>query len=350
MPPSPGHSRQASPGGAVFATDLDLPGRRQGKVRDIYELPASGCSAPRVLMVATDRISAFDVVMPTPIPGKGRLLTAISTWWFGFIQGRRLAPTHLLSTDPADIPSAAFARSSTAREDMAGRIMIARRCRVIPVECVVRGYLEGSGWKEYQETGGICGVKLPAGLKQCDRLPEPIFTPATKAPQGQHDENITFDRAAESVGRGLMTDLRDRSIAIYRAAAEHALSRGIIIADTKFEWGLEDGGSAGGTGVPPAAGAPLPILIDEALTPDSSRFWPADRYQPGRAQPSFDKQFLREYLQDLVDHGRWNKQAPGPDLPPHIVAGTLAKYREAAERLCNESGISPLVAAREGER
>jgi phosphoribosylaminoimidazole-succinocarboxamide synthase len=296
-------------------------------------------------MVASDRISAFDVVMPTPIPGKGRLLTAISQWWFAFIERQKLAAHHLLSTDPGHVPASAFT-GTTTRADLAGRIMIARRCRVIPIECVVRGYLEGSGWKEYQQTGAVCGVKLPAGLKQCDKLPEPIFTPATKAPQGQHDENISFDQAAEAVGRPLMTTLRDKSLAIYKAAAAHALSRGIIIADTKFEWGTPEDSAAdgslaaagalaaGGAGVPPAARSPEPILIDEALTPDSSRFWPADTYQPGRAQKSFDKQFLREYLQALVDAGKWNKQAPGPELPRDVIEGTLAKYREAMERLC----------------
>jgi phosphoribosylaminoimidazole-succinocarboxamide synthase len=273
-----------------------------------------------LLIVASDRISAFDVVMPTPIPGKGRLLTELSTFWFGFIQKRGLARTHLLSTSAADIPASAF-RSGTSRADLEGRTTIGMRCNVIPVECVARGYLEGSGWKDYQQTGAICGVKLPPGLKQCDRLPEPIFTPATKAPQGKHDENISFDEAATAVGGGLMNTLRERTLAIYRAAADFALSRGIIIADTKFEFGLLEGSDE-------------PILIDEALTPDSSRFWPADRYQPGKAQPSFDKQFLREYLQTLVNQGLWNKQAPGPELPQEIVEGTLGKYLEARDRIC----------------
>jgi phosphoribosylaminoimidazole-succinocarboxamide synthase len=309
----------------VFSTDLALPGRRQGKVRDIYELPApDGRDQPaRLVIVASDRISAFDVVMPTPIPGKGCLLTEISTFWFGFVAERGLAPTHLISTDARDIPEAAF-RGRTRRADLTGRVTIGRICKVIPIECVVRGYLEGSGWKDYQQTGGICGVKLPAGLRQCDKLPEPIFTPATKAPQGQHDENISFERASGEVGKALMTRLRDTSIAIYRAAAEYALTRGIIIADTKFEFGLAEGGDGGSD----------PILIDEALTPDSSRFWPADRYTPGAAQPSFDKQYLREYLQTLVDAKRWGKQSPGPELPPEIVERTYAKYAEARDRLC----------------
>jgi len=317
----PSHPAPANRAAATHATDLSLPGRRQGKVRDIYDLPGD---PPRLLIIATDRISAFDVVMPTPIPGKGRLLTQLSTWWFRFIQERGLAATHLLSTDAADVPDSAF-KSSTTRADLLGRATIGQRCSVIPVECVVRGYLEGSGWKDYQQTGMVCGVKLPPGLRQCDRLPQPIFTPATKAPQGQHDENISFESASRQVGDALMTKLRDTSLAIYNAAAAYALSRGIIIADTKFEFGIAEHDR----------GRPnQPILIDEALTPDSSRFWPADLYKPGGPQPSFDKQFLREYLQSLVDRGQWNKQAPGPDLPPDIVQKTFAKYVEARDRLC----------------
>ncbi len=320
MQASPPSHTAKSP--VVFATDLTLPGRRQGKVRDIYEMPASGKEQARLLIVASDRVSAFDVVMPTPIPGKGRLLTQISTFWFGFIAQRGLARTHLLSTDARDVPETAF-RGKTRRADLEGRITIGRTCRVIPIECVVRGYIEGSGLKDYQKTGAICGVKLPPGLKQCDRLPEPIFTPATKAPMGQHDENITFERACDEVGKDLMTRLRATSLAIYQAASDYALSRGIIIADTKFEFGLEEG-KAGGE----------PILIDEALTPDSSRFWPADKYKPGGPQPSFDKQFLREHLQGLVDRGEWNKQDPGPALPAEIIERTLAKYAEARDKLC----------------
>jgi phosphoribosylaminoimidazole-succinocarboxamide synthase len=309
---------------------LNLPLIRRGKVRDVYKLP-DGPEGGRLLMVASDRISAFDVVMPTPITGKGRLLTEIATWWFGFIQKHRLAETHLLSTRVADIPADALGpgghHGATARY-LEGRVTIGRECRVIPVECVVRGYLEGSGWKEYQQTGEVCGVRLPRGLRQCDRLPEPIFTPATKAAVG-HDENISFDRAAEIVGLETIAVLRDLSLAIYKAAAEHALGRGIIIADTKFEFGIamDDLSRQGRAWV-------QPILIDEALTPDSSRFWPADDYQPGRAQKSFDKQFLREYLEDLVAAGKWNKTPPGPDLPASVVEGTLARYREARDRLC----------------
>ena len=307
---------------AVSETDLNLPGRRQGKVRDVYEMPGS-----RLLIVATDRVSAFDVVLPSAIPGKGRLLSDISTFWFRFLERKGLVRTHVLSTDAREIPDAAFRTkdgtpTATNRSDLEGRITIGRRCTVVPIECVVRGYLEGSGWKDYKATGAVCGVKLPAGLKQCDRLPEPIFTPATKAPQGEHDENITFEQACERVGRDLMTWLRDTSLAIFNAAGDYARARGIIIADTKFEFG-----------VPLDEPKGRPILIDEALTPDSSRFWPADRYEPGHAQPSFDKQFLREYLEELVGAGRWDKQSPGPRLPQDVVDRTLAKYIEARDRL-----------------
>ncbi|MFN0131318.1 MAG: phosphoribosylaminoimidazolesuccinocarboxamide synthase [Phycisphaerales bacterium] len=303
----------------LFASNLNLPGRRQGKVRDVYELPGDR-GDPRLLIVATDRISAFDVVMPTPVPGKGKLLTEIASWWFGFIERQGLARTHLISTRVDDIPAAAFAGEGTTRAELLrGRVTIARACRVVPIECVVRGYLEGSGWADYQTTGAVCGVALPKGLRRCERLPSPIFTPATKAAEG-HDENVSFEAAAAAVGGGLLERLRDMSLAIYGAAAEHALARGIIIADTKFEFGLDDRGE--------------PVLIDEALTPDSSRFWPVDQYEPGRAQPSFDKQFLREYLQGLVDAGRWRKEPPGPALPDRIVEQTLSRYREAKERLC----------------
>jgi phosphoribosylaminoimidazole-succinocarboxamide synthase len=307
----------------VYSTQLNLPGRRQGKVRDVYEMPAWAGALPRLLIVATDRISAFDVVMPTPIPGKGRLLTEISAWWFRFIESRRLARTHLLSTDVREVPEAAFAGGGTGRGELEGRITIARRCTVIPIECVVRGYLEGSGWKDYQRTAAVSGVRLPPGLRQCERLPEPIFTPATKAPQGEHDQNVSFEEAARRVGMDLMAKLREISLAIYSAAAEYARECGIIIADTKFEFGFPEDGEG-------------PLLIDEALTPDSSRFWPADQYQPGRAQASFDKQYLREYLESLVSKERWNKQAPGPQLPEEIVRQTLARYREARNRLCGE--------------
>ncbi|MGE3107282.1 MAG: phosphoribosylaminoimidazolesuccinocarboxamide synthase [Phycisphaerales bacterium] len=327
----------APPGGPPTQVELNLPIIRRGKVRDVYRLPApeAGGGEERILMVASDRISAFDVIMPTPIPGKGAILTELATWWFGFIESRRLVETHLLSTDVREIPALAFANMSEpeaarAREWLSGRITIGRACRVVPVECVVRGYLEGSGWKEYQASGSVCGVTLPRGLRQCDRLPEPIFTPATKAAVG-HDENISFERAAEVVGLDTMTVLRELSLSIYRSAAEHAISRGIIIADTKFEFGVpvSEDGKHGRVWT-------QPILIDEALTPDSSRFWPAASYEPGRAQQSFDKQYLREFLETLVSRGEWNKQEPGPALPNEVVQGTLARYREARDRLRSE--------------
>lgn len=309
---------------------LDLPVIRRGKVRDVYELPAVDGAEPRVLMVASDRISAFDVIMPTPITGKGRLLTEIAAWWFRFIESRRLVETHVLSTDVRDIPPFALGGDPVAAAAwLQGRVTIGRRCRVIPVECVVRGYLEGSGWREYQATGQVCGITLPKGLRQCDKLPEPIFTPATKAAQG-HDENISFEQAADVAGLETMGVLRDLSLSIYRAAAAHALQRGIIIADTKFEFGVPVQEEARGGRV-----WTQPILIDEALTPDSSRFWPADGYQPGRAQASFDKQYLREFLEKIVAQGAWDKTAPGPALPVSVVEGTLARYREARDRLCS---------------
>jgi phosphoribosylaminoimidazole-succinocarboxamide synthase len=316
----------------VFRASLHLPGERSGKVRDTFVLPAQPgrdqadpASQDRMLMVASDRVSAFDVVMPTPVPGKGRLLTQIAAFWFRWIEARGLCRTHLISGDVADIPASAFREGSTGRDLLQGRITIGRLCRVVPIECVVRGYVEGSGWKDYQATGSICGVELPAGLRQCDRLPEPIFTPATKAEEG-HDENISFEQAAEAAGAELMAWLREKSLAIYKAAAAYAMGRGIIIADTKFEFGLPLGRDGTPTGEDP-------ILIDEALTPDSSRFWPADRYEPGHSQPSFDKQFLREYLETLVKSGRWEKTPPGPELPTEVVEGTISRYREAASRL-----------------
>jgi phosphoribosylaminoimidazole-succinocarboxamide synthase len=308
---------------AVFQTSLPLPGRRQGKVRDIYTIAASDgpvSGGPRVLIIATDRISAFDVVMPTPVPGKGRLLTEISVRWFEFIRSLNVVSDHLLSTDPADVPGL----SADDRAAIEGRMMLGRAAKVVPVEFVVRGYLAGSGWVEYQQSQSVCGIKLPAGLRQCDKLPQPIFTPATKADVG-HDENIDFDKACVIAGRDVMTRLRDVSITIYAAASKFAESRGIILADTKFEFGyaLDATGHA----------TDELILIDEVLTPDSSRFWPADEYQPGRDQNSFDKQYVRNYLLRLVKAGQWNKQPPGPPLPEEIVRNTLARYVEARDRL-----------------
>ncbi len=274
----------------------------RGKVRDIYE--ADG----KLLLVASDRLSAFDVVMPDGIPGKGQVLNQISAFWF-----RKLAdviPNHMLSIDVADFPAAARPHADTLR----GRAMLCRKAVPIPVECVVRGYLSGSGWAEYRERGEVCGNPLPAGLKESARLSEPIFTPATKEEKGKHDVNISFARMEEIVGKERAGTVRAAALALYRKAAEYALGRGIIIADTKFEFGLAEG---------------RVILIDEALTPDSSRFWPADGYKPGGPQQSFDKQFVRDYLLTLP----WNKTAPGPKLPGDVIVKTADKYREALKIL-----------------
>lgn len=288
-------------------TTTDIPGLpvRRGKVRDVYDL------GDEVLLVATDRISAYDVVMPTPIPGKGAMLTSISKFWFSHFGSA--VKHHLIEVIEDKAPAGLDAHLPV----LAHRTMRCRKTQVVPIECVVRGYLAGSGWKDYQATGSVCGIELPPGLKQCDKLPEPIFTPATKAEEG-HDENISFDQACEVVGRDLMTRLRDSSIDLYLRGSEHARARGIILADTKFEWGQVAGDV---------------LLIDEVLTPDSSRFWPADKYEPGRDQESFDKQYVRNYLTTLVDAGKWDKTPPGPELPAEIVANTAAKYREAVTRL-----------------
>lgn len=275
---------------------------RQGKVRDIYDL------GEHFLMVASDRISAFDWILPTEIADKGRVLTEISKFWFDLLQ----VPNHLISTDVSEIR----VPQGLDREWLRGRSMIVRKCRVVPIECVVRGYLVGSGWKDYQATGAVSGIPLPQGLRNCERFPQPLFTPATKAETG-HDENISFQQMVNAIGRETAEELRDRSLDIYQRAAEHALARGIILADTKFEFGWY--------------GDEL-LLIDEVLTPDSSRFWPADDYQPGRNQPSFDKQFVREYLESTT----WDKNSDPPALPPEVVAKTRAKYIEAYERLTEQ--------------
>ncbi len=305
---------------AVFETRLPLGGRRQGKVRDVYSLPPGADGAPRLLVVASDRVSAFDVVMPTPIPGKGRLLTEISGGWFAFLRSRGIIEDHLLSTEvPADA-----GLSADDRAMLAGRTMTCRAAQVVPIECVARGYLAGSGWAEYRRSGTACGVALPPGLRRCERLPEPIFTPATKAAEG-HDENIDFARMCALVGTGLAERLRDLTLAVYRTAAERALARGLILADTKFEFGFALG----------ADGRPTDrlMLVDEVLTPDSSRYWPADGYEPGREQPSFDKQYLRDWLLAEEAAGRWDRTPPGPALPAEVVERTLAKYRDAARML-----------------
>jgi phosphoribosylaminoimidazole-succinocarboxamide synthase len=287
---------------ATALLNTDVPGfpKRSGKVRDIYELPAE------LLIIATDRISAFDVVMANGIPDKGRVLTQISLFWFEKLAG--LVPNHIIPATLADLP-APFRKS-----EFDGRFMRCRRAKVIPIECVVRGYLAGSGWKEYQVSATVCGVKLPAGLAQCQELPEPIFTPTTKAEQG-HDMPVTFAQVAQAVGENLARRLRDASLALYTAGRDYARQKGVIIADTKFEFGLDESGTL--------------LLIDEVLTPDSSRFWPVAGYKPGRDQESFDKQFVRDYLEQIG----FNKQPPGPVLPREIVQATRAKYVEAYTRL-----------------
>ncbi len=291
-------------------------------MRDIYFLEggSSRDGAERIVIIATDRISAFDVVLPTPIPGKGRLLTDISARWMRWIEGQGLCRTYLESTDPEEIPHL----SAEDRRLIEGRVMMGRRCGVVPIECVVRGYLAGSGWVEYRERSSVCGVPLPEGLLQGDRLPEPIFTPATKAEQGAHDENISFERACTIAGEAVMERLRARSLAIYRAASAYAFERGLILADTKFEFGSPRGEEADPESL---------ILVDEALTPDSSRYWPAEDWRPGRDQPSFDKQFVREHLLRVVERGEWDKSPPGPVLPEPVVRATLERYEEARRRL-----------------
>ena len=282
--------------------ETNLPGihlLNRGKVRDLYEV------GDRLLIVATDRLSAFDVVLPTPIPDKGRVLTQLSLFWFDLL--RDIIPNHVVAA--ANFP----AELAAYHAQLEGRAMLCRRTRPLPIECVVRGYLSGSGWKDYRATGKLCGIALPAGLQESERLPEAIFTPSTKATVG-HDENISFEEAVSRIGAGLAERVRAVSLEIYRRAAAYAEPRGIILADTKFEFGL--------------VGDEL-IWIDEALTPDSSRFWPADGYQPGRAQPSFDKQYVRDYLERIG----WNKKPPGPELPPEVVAATREKYREAYRQL-----------------
>ncbi len=289
---------------AVTETNLPhLPPPYRGKVRDVYRLPAN-----ELLIVATDRISAFDHVLGSPIPGKGIVLTQLSLFWFDFLKD--VVPNHLITADVDRFP----AGLQEHRTQLAGRAMLVREAEMVQVECVARGYLSGSGWKDYQATGELCGIKLPPGLLESGRLPAPLFTPATKAQGGAHDENISFDRMAAEIGRPVAERLRDLTLDIYRRAGEYAAGRGIILADTKFEFGFIDGKL---------------VLADEVLTPDSSRFWPADEYAPGGAQPSYDKQFVRSYLESV----HWNKQAPAPALPPAIVERTFEKYLEAFRAL-----------------
>jgi phosphoribosylaminoimidazole-succinocarboxamide synthase len=288
----------------VFETALrELPLLHRGKVRDIY-----AADSDHLLIVTTDRLSAFDVILPDPIPGKGEVLHRISDFWFE--QTRNLIPNHV-----SDRPLRAYVQDPDELAQLQGRAAVVKRLRALPIEAVVRGYLIGSGWKDYQKSGTVCGIKLPAGLQLAQQLPEPIFTPATKAAIGEHDENISFAETEKLIGKDRAREVRNAALAIYRQAAAHALARGIIIADTKFEFGVDEQGRL--------------TLIDEVLTPDSSRFWPADTWQVGTSPPSFDKQYVRDYLETLD----WNKRAPGPKLPPEIITQTSAKYREALTRL-----------------
>lgn len=280
-----------------------LPLIHRGKVRDIYAV-----GERHLLIVTTDRLSAFDVVLPTPIPDKGEVLTRLSNFWFA--RTRRIVPNHLADRSLADVVSDAAERAT-----IEGRAIVVRKLKALPVEAIVRGYLVGSGWKEYRQSGTVCGIALPSGLREADRLPQAIFTPSTKAAVGAHDENISFAAAQRLLGADIAERVRTLSLAVYQEAAEYALARGIIIADTKFEFGQDERGQI--------------TLIDEALTPDSSRFWPVDQYRPGANPPSFDKQYVRDYLESLG----WNKKPPAPALPPEVVNKTAEKYREALNRL-----------------
>ena len=289
---------------ALFESSLrSLSLLHRGKVRDNYAI-----GSDRMLIVASDRLSAFDVVLPDPIPGKGRVLTAISNFWFA--RTRHIVANHLTGE-----PVERYVEDPAECALLEGRAVVVRRLTPLPVEAVVRGYLVGSGWKDYQASGRVCGIALPPGLKQASKLQEPIFTPATKAAAGEHDENVSFEEVEETIGRDTAARVRELALALYGFAADHARTRGILIADTKFEFGLDASGQV--------------VLMDEALTPDSSRFWPADSYREGVSPPSFDKQYVRDYLETLD----WGKRAPGPRLPPEVIAGTAEKYREAERRL-----------------
>ncbi len=277
--------------------------RHRGKVRDIYDIDDR-----HMLIVTTDRLSAFDVVLPEPIPGKGAVLTAMSNFWFA--RTRSLIPNQV-----SDIPLAQVLKDPAERAQVEGRAVVVKKLKALPIEAIVRGYLAGSGWKEYKKQGTVCGIPLPAGLKEADKLPQPIFTPSTKAAVGQHDENIDFDKAAAIIGREQAAKVRDAALRVYKECADYALTRGIIIADTKFEFGVDEKGTL--------------TLIDEVLTPDSSRFWPADQYQPGANPPSYDKQYVRDWL----EASGWNKKPPAPTLPAEVREKTAEKYREALKRL-----------------
>ncbi len=299
------------PPASLDATSLPgLPPPRRGKVRDVYDL------GDRLLVVATDRISAFDVVLSPGIPGKGAVLTQLSTFWFR--KFGTLVPNHLVETDAAAFPGDLSSHAGL----LAGRAVLVKKCRVVPFECVARGYLAGSGWKDYRKTGAVCGVPLRAGLLEASRLPEPVFTPATKAESG-HDENVSFETMASAIGRDLAARLRDLTLAIYSEAAAFAASRGVIVADTKFEFGLDEDGSV--------------VWIDEALTPDSSRFWPSPSWHEGGSPPSFDKQYVRDWLETTG----WDKTPPAPVLPEGVVAGTLARYVEAFRVLTGAEPVLP---------
>ncbi|MBI3303266.1 MAG: phosphoribosylaminoimidazolesuccinocarboxamide synthase [Deltaproteobacteria bacterium] len=290
----------------VLSTNIaGLPPPRRGKVRDIYE------TEDHLLIVATDRVSAFDVVLPDGIPGKGRVLTRLSRFWFGYLA--HLIPNHLVSVEVDDFPPAC----RPYREMLAGRAMLVKKAQPLPVECIVRGYLAGSGWQEYRATGTVCGIALPRGLRESERLPEPIFTPSTKAPEGVHDENIPFAEVEQLIGRELAAQIRDVSLALYRAAHAYAQTKGFLLADTKFEFGRRAGQL---------------LLIDEAFTPDSSRFWRVDVYQPGAPQESYDKQIIRNYLIALG----WDRRPPAPHLPAEIIAQAAARYQEIAAHLTGE--------------
>ncbi|MFY8123793.1 MAG: phosphoribosylaminoimidazolesuccinocarboxamide synthase [Silanimonas sp.] len=292
----------------LHTSNLALPLRHRGKVRDVYDLPPGPDGRGRLLMVASDRLSAFDVVLPDPIPGKGEMLCQISNFWFG--KTAHLMPNHLTGTDVASVLP-----PGTDAALYAKRAVVTKALKPLPVEAIARGYLIGSGWKDYQKTGQVCGIALPTGLRQAERLPEPIFTPSTKAAVGDHDENVSFDAVVAAIGGELAERVRDATLAIYRFAAAYAAERGIIIADTKLEFGLDADGTL--------------VVMDEMLTPDSSRFWPADTYTVGTSPPSYDKQYVRDHLETLD----WNKTAPGPSLPAEVIAVTRAKYAEALQRL-----------------
>ena len=298
--------------GLVMKTNLHLPNKRSGKVRDLYDVDLPN-GERALLIVATDRVSAFDIVLANGPAGKGVVLTQISKFWFEHFAG--VIDHHLISTDPADVPGL----SAAEREQLAGRMMLCRATQVLPVECIARGYLAGSGWKDYQRSGQVCGIDLPSGLSNGDRLAQPLFTPSTKADSG-HDENISFEEGAAIVGEETIAWLKETTLRLYSLARDYAFDRGIVLADTKVEFGTVEE-------------APTPVLIDEIFTPDSSRFWPADQWQPGGEQPSFDKQYVRNYLETLVAAGQWDKTPPGPALPDDVLENTMSRYLQAYRAL-----------------